>query len=792
MTTMTRFLLILTVAAAMARPVYAYDAEETHRKMTIVATEKSVLYTDPSIMKSLGLFASPEFRYYARTGMLHTGLKDYKLSEFLAEGAVEEDSPVTRVRHHFFDPVKDRPLSIGCVPVIGCALVAGYRSWEYMLEPNDQILGQDNSLRDARFYLHYGLLYKTGDASGDEGQRDLALSIMLRSLGHVMHHMQDMAQPQHVRNDQHLSGIADSRYEAYTKERGDELLPLMNSAVPVYPGSPEFQTARDFWFNAANTGIAQTVNREFLSYGTNFHLSASGAATGEYASPAPAGSADFTPQDLGLTLLPSGQAQCANPGINCTMTMYATPTTQRASTLSVFDQDLRITGVSVNYLSGTASTQRFFDLNRFNLAAVHPVLIPRAVAYSAGIVNHFFRGKLEITAPATGPYAVVDHSTGQGFRRIRATVKNLTKDEKLTGGDIRLIATYHLNKCYKPDLTGEFQSDGAGGFKEPCPEYRSTEEYISIGAPQQVSFDVDESKQLSFTLDEAIPINATDLMFQIYYTGGVGAEAESFALGSIDVSEPTFVAGMNATDVYDLAGNFYYWRYIVEHIAEQPFSVIDVDKNGIYAPPNDISVTGGSFNFQIFVNGLKVADAPFVPEGRFTRIAVIVDTTGFKHRIVATSSMFSRADDDFHFPAKINQYDFDRNEALHNDVFKLRNDTLQFGAVSVYGYYPRPGADIHTMPKSEVTDSTVVVPVVLTAAVQASAVTSAAKLTSSDNVTSTMRDSAFAEKWQNDQHDMPAQPRRVPSPDAKPVDVTPPGTIQSQAIPLPPNPSPEQ
>jgi hypothetical protein len=786
MTTMKRLLLILTLAAAIARPALAYDAEETHRKMTIIAAEKSVLYTDPSVMRSLGLFASPEFRYYARTGMLRTGLKDYKLSEFLGEGSVEQDSPVTRVRHHFYDPVKDRPLSIGCVPVIGCALIPGYKSWEYMLEEN-QINFQDNSLSDARYYLHYGLLYKTGDPVEDEGQRDLALTMMLRSLGHVMHHMQDMAQPQHVRNDQHLSGLSDSRYEAYTKRRGDELLPLMNGATAVYPGSPAFQTARDFWFNSANSGIAQTVNHQFLSYGTNFHLSSSGAATGEYANPVPAGSQDFTPQELGLTLSANNEAQCANPTINCIMTMYATPTTQRASTLSVFDQDLRVTGVSVNFLSGTATTQRFFDLNHLNFAAVHPVLIPRAVSYSTGIVNHFLRGKLEIKAPTTGPYAVVDHSTGAGFSTIRATVKNLTKDEKLTGGEIRLIATYHLNKCYKPDLSGEFKAD-----QEACPEYRSTEEYISIGGPQQVSFDVDESKQMTFTLDEPIPINASDLWFQIYYRGGVGAEEKSFALGSIDVSEPTFVASLNSTDVFELGGTFYSWRYIVEHIAEEPFSVIDQDNNGIYAPPNDITVHGTPFTFQIYINGLKVADATSVPEGRFTRIAAIVDTTGFKHRVIASSPLFSRTDSDVHFPPKINQYDFDQDKPLHTNVFSLRNE-LQFTALTVWGAYPRPSTgDIRTAPKSEVTDATVIFPVVLTAAVQPSAVASPPKLTSGDNVSSTMREDGFAEEWKKRTQDMPAQPRRIPSADAKPVDVTPPGAVVLQGVPLSPNPSPEQ
>ena len=68
-------------------------------------------------------------------------------------------------------------------------------------------------------------------------------------------------------------------------------------------------------------------------------------------------------------------------------------------------------------------------------------LIGRAVAYSAGLINHFFRGKLDVFAPASGPYAVVDHSAGQGFTTIRATIRNATPGEALPAGTIRAIAT---------------------------------------------------------------------------------------------------------------------------------------------------------------------------------------------------------------------------------------------------------------------------------------------------------------------------------------------------------------
>jgi hypothetical protein len=718
MKTTQRLLLTLALVAAAALPARAYDAEKTHRQLTVVATEKSVLYTDPAIMSSLLLLPADrqQFNYYVSSGGVKTGLKNYSLSGFLAEGAYEEDYPTLTPLNHFFDPVYNRGLTV--------LAQIGHPSWEWMTEPSD-ISGQDYSLRDARWYLGYGLMYTENNLIAAKRQRDLGLTWMLRSLGHAMHHMQDMAQPQHVRNDQHLDyhGVGNpSRYEHYTAERGDALLPIMQSATPIFPYAREFKVSRDFWFNGANTGIAQTVNRDFLSQGTNFRLSASGATTGAYTSPQPEGSTDYTVDQLfgpaGLTLSPGLQQRCGIPGADCTMTMYSTLMTLRASTLSIFDQDLRATGLEVTYdeaLNATAVSRRFFDLNRFNFDDVYGTLMLRAVSYSAGLVNHFFRGKLEASAPATGPYSVVDQSTGEGFRKIRMTVKNLTYQEALGGGTIRLIAKYHLNNCYKPDLTGEFRLDASGNVVTPCPDYESAEEHLSLSLEQTASFDVDQSKQFTFTLIDPIPLNATDLRFQVYYTGTVGEEADSFALGAVDVSEPTFLAEMNGTDTFELNGAFYYWQDIVAGIGAPPFSAIDLNKNGIYDPPNDVYVNGGDMAIETYINGLKVAEAPAVPQGRFSRLALIVDVTGFDHQVVARGQ-FNRTNS-YHFPAKLLQYDAVRDITDRGLVSPLRNDTLQFASTTLHAYYPAPSADIATMPKSLVANSTVPVPMQLTSAV---------------------------------------------------------------------------
>jgi hypothetical protein len=513
-----------------------------------------------------------------------------------------------------------------------------------MTEP-DWNPAQSYSVHDAHDFLTRALTFNDGEAKESEHERQLAMSATLLSLGHVAHHMQDMAQPQHVRNDQHFDRIDawKSRYEDYTSERQADVRDLGSLANPI--ASPAFKTARDFWFNDSNSGIAQTVNHDFVSHGTNFMFSLLGnVTTGEYSNPQPTGSTDYPPSQLWGVVPANVETICGQKGVDCTMTMYSTATSQRASTLSIFDQDMRAKGLTVKYILpivGPVLTGRLFDLNHFNFDDAHPVLIDRAVSYSAGIINHFFRGKLEVSRPAKGPYAVADHSAGLGFTTVRATVKNVTPGEALPGGKIRAIAKYRLNGCYKPDLSGEMTLDGAGQPSFPCTEWRSANQHISVSDEQDVSFGIDQKTEMSFTFPGRIPFDAIELMIQVYYTGKVGAEEESFALGAVDVSEPSFIAIENATDIFELSGQFYYWQDIVTNIAQLPFSNIDSDHNHVYNVPPDIRVEGATTSYQVYLDGEKVADAANVPQGRFTRLAALLSPDGYELKYVATSNFFN-------------------------------------------------------------------------------------------------------------------------------------------------------
>ena len=238
--------------------------------------------------------------------------------------------------------------------------------------------------------------------------------------------------------------------------------------------------------------------------------------------------------------------------------------------------------------------QSVLTLRNYNQMA--DMLIPRATAYTAGMINFFFRGKLEIEPITQRFFGVVDlgqpHTVNAdgypiitatnkilGFEKIRLKVRNLTVPITESGtnanvpqivgmGKLVAVARYHRNPCYKPDLSGERRVAYApvpalGVITEPvCPMgLRTNFQEISVSAELPITAEADlpggrggaapasVEKVFDFNADP-IPVNATDLFIQIVYRGQLGEETDGIAVGNFDVQEPTFYAGWNNTDYY--------------------------------------------------------------------------------------------------------------------------------------------------------------------------------------------------------------------------------------------------
>jgi hypothetical protein len=378
---------------------FAYE-QPTHRLISRAATTASVLTQDPAVLGKLGLDAQQVFpNYKKQKATFNVLIQDG--SEFEDEGS--------RATNHFYDPYHN-------VPASSCGRQYGLRSPDWTLEDQDSISEQDDSFADTRQFFLEALTKAT------KRERDEAWGRTFQGLGQVIHHLQDMAQPQHVRNDLHFSGLRDtigyegtvpclggpSLYELYTNldTSGKQIrrnLPYLGYD-PVYSSSDSatFNALRKFWHTNSGIGMADYTNRGFVSATTNFFDPHNNF-------PSPVLGAGWEEDKTALcqqisqrngTPLPTGPGGSPLP---CVMTFVETfvqdnyqgllsGTNRKASTYSIFSAEL-----------DRFTNQKLYTLNSFNFQEAYPFLIPRAVGYSAGMINYFFRGvgKIDITPHST-------------------------------------------------------------------------------------------------------------------------------------------------------------------------------------------------------------------------------------------------------------------------------------------------------------------------------------------------------------------------------------------------------
>jgi hypothetical protein len=190
----------------------------------------------------------------------------------------------------------------------------------------------------------------------------------------------------------------------------------------------------------------------------------------------------------------------------------------------------------------------YLVLNTFTFDSTINYVVPRAVSYAAGLLNYFFRGSLGISLPPDGVYGVIEQlpstcPTSCGFQKIKLTLTNTTANDALTNGYVYAVATFHTNSCYAVDLSSE---------QDPSQTCRSQDASVFVSNPLSISsLSASSSRTMTFTFPQGqvIPLNATNLSLQVVFSGQLGAEANSVAVGALDISEPTYWTMENDSDL---------------------------------------------------------------------------------------------------------------------------------------------------------------------------------------------------------------------------------------------------
>ena len=440
-----------------------------------------------------------------------------------------------------------------------------------------------------------------------------------RALGDMLHLVQDMAQPQHTRNDPHsglgcaylvcLGGHA-SYYEHYVDARiagessftlrerffqtGDYNDVVENVTVSTIDFSdypvPSLGNYRDFFATATlagsttGRGLANYSNQGFFTSGTNIDSNGGGYPSpppntnGMQTAVIPAGSVvDAT----GTAVPGSGWLVLFKGAVQDNLNPSKSDSAVALSSYGAFDQFMQPSG------------KRQFTLNHYNYDDQARLLIPRAVAYSAGFLDYFFRGELQIALPDEGAYAVVDHEEHKcadtcGFSVIRLKLKNATaNNEAMSNGVFVAVAKFHRNVCYQPDLSG----DPGGPQFDPL-VCRSAEEEITVSDPGDLtSLGAGAEQPTSLVFRNPIPINATDIFLQVVFRGTLGNESDAVVVATKDISEPNYLAFENDLDYsYDDATDTF--RAMTPDPTTQTFSTIAVRLNNATNPVATLSNLG--------------------------------------------------------------------------------------------------------------------------------------------------------------------------------------------------------
>jgi hypothetical protein len=502
-----------------------------------------------------------------------------------------------------------------------------------------------------------------------------------RALGDVLHLNQDMAQPQHTRNDVHSGQLCPtsrvclgghtSIYEKYINARAlaqrtfNSLAPFQTSldipSSPFPPAGypiPTFARYTDYWSTAPGDrttqgkGLADYSNRGFFTAGKNLGSS-------EYPSPS-SNTSDYQIR----TVIPvrwDGTATADNTPSH----IYYGNVRDQLQDVSTPDVPLTTFGMWDQFLQAKSASPNY-TLNRINYDAMADLLLPRAVAYSAGLINFFFRGRLDIALPDEGVFALADHGVTKGFTKLRAKITNTTatfvdaqnspQPQNMNGGTFFAVIRYHTDRQYVDSL------DSAVGVS-PCDDYASVVNPAKLDASTQcrdgveqiivskpltgIAIDAGSQALVEFDFQNSpIPYAMTDVVLQIVYRGPMGSEVDAVAVGTIDVSEPTYFTYQNASDYIHL-GEHVYTRGHVDSNPDllalvQPQTCVDYRQS----PPHLVNGCLEQFKLDLTVSfadlSNPIARVSALPNHRFMRIAWLTTADdGFNPPIKKATRPFS-------------------------------------------------------------------------------------------------------------------------------------------------------
>ena len=491
----------------------AYNTD-THRALTLTAFGSPKCQVDAFLKNDL-LFP----------GGIHDGINGKELAEYAAFGAEAEDefgmSPFPgRFMNHFYNPMQANPAQRGLYDTffgIWIGPRSNSMSWGWNGDGN---ANEWSWLRAREYYYNWLTL-------GEKARRNDFGTHMFRSVGQFVHLTQDLAQPQHTRNDAHgpNDGNPYERYCSHFFGRKDQVMGLDTEPLPHFSygtldadanyvaGIPRelrafwdtgqlrtqhFTTGRFRGFTSA-PGLAEYSNAYFVTDETMFTNADTVVMPGLPA--------------VSFRLQGSWDRQHTMPYPRLQDTDITRVFNRGRVTLVRVGEELLTTeGDSFSLFNGAYSPSAqtvvndLFSVNTrlgenprigltlTNFASHAEHLLPKALSYSEGVLNYFFRGRFEVKQE-------FDEANFRNVLRIKnLTVNPNGEGEPLRGGQFTL---------YRDDTEGN--RTPVEGFDTS--EYSGT---LAPGAELKVYYPA-----------KSEPLNTEASQYTLVFKGTIGNEKDT-------------------------------------------------------------------------------------------------------------------------------------------------------------------------------------------------------------------------------------------------------------------------
>ncbi|MBI4653548.1 MAG: hypothetical protein HY752_00880 [Nitrospirae bacterium] len=343
-----------------------------------------------------------------------------KVFEWIKVGGLYEDNPpwtipYFRSANHFHNPINKQGFS----GIWGTGFVSGESSIPWSQKAiGTQSPGGYYSWYDARDYFYKAL------TATDKNTREKNFSDTFRGLGQLMHLVEDLSVPEHTRNDGHYLKAYEGWVKDTQKSNDPQRKAIFDTALanPIFFNKDALNQPSAFstapvpianlfdtnTYNGSNPdvtinnniGLSEYTNANFVSPDTRFKNFA------------------YPSKDTSVVVVDYDIADPFNPGNTVKRPYYK----KKADG----DSGYLLTGVDYHRLYRQTNLSEP-ELGQLEVVVIAPMdgnvfsdytkrLLPRAVGYSAGLLNYFFRGDIDLVDDAT---------TGSGYVIVNNTEEDM-------------------------------------------------------------------------------------------------------------------------------------------------------------------------------------------------------------------------------------------------------------------------------------------------------------------------------------------------------------------------------